>query len=186
MQAFVNTLEKKVKEYESFNSNLRKKILSLNKEIDVRDKIIFNNKQEKQDYEDKIEVCNLLILRAFDLIKTLFSKSLLNTLSLQYMNIEDMMMATLGKIIELHPSIENINLEGNNLTDEGVNNILSALCTTTGNINYINLSFNKVTIKGAWNLLRALQTRENLTNRSIKKIVLSYNLIEENDLYLKA
>ena len=178
--------EKRLKDIERLNLNARKKIEVLNKEVESKEKIISHYKQEKKEYEEKLELYSLLYLRVIDFIKNLFSKSSINTLNIHYMNLDDSFMTTLGRIIEMNPNIEAVNLEGNDITDEGLKDFGIALLNCTGNFNQINLEFNKISGKGSWEFLKTVQMRENTINKSMKKISLSYNHIEENELYIKA
>ena len=182
----LHTAEKKLKEIEKLNFNARKKISSLQKEIECKEKTISDLKLDKNVYEEKIELLSLLILRIFGFIENLFSKNSSNSISLQYMNLTDSFMPTLSRIIELSPQIEVIDLEGNEISDEGISQFTHTLSTCIGNLQQINLSFNKISAKGAWELLRALQSRESSHGKSMKCITLSYNILEEYELYLKA
>lgn len=178
--------EKKLKDVEKLNFNARKKIMTLQKELEGKDKTIGNLKADKAILEEKLDLFSLLVMRSFEFIKDLFSKTPSNSLSLQYMNIEDLFMPELGRILELNPHIEILDLEGNNITDKGIAEFLPSLLAFSGNLTRINLSFNKISANGAWDLFKTLQARENSLGKSIKKLDLSFNIFEEFEIYAKA
>ncbi|OMJ95511.1 hypothetical protein SteCoe_1109 [Stentor coeruleus] len=179
-------LEKKHKDLETRNYNARKKIESLHKDIESKDKTIENCQKDKASLHEQLELSNLLVVRLFDLLKNMFGKAQIFTLNMQYMNLDDSFLPTIFRIIEMNPNIESVNLEGNYFSDEGMKNMSVWISSCNGNLNYMNLSYNKITIEGAWELLKGFQTRENLLNKITKKVVLSYNLLEEQDLFIKA
>jgi Leucine Rich repeat len=176
-------LEKKLKDLEQANLASRKKIARLNNELDQKDKIIGQANEENKENSEKIETYNLLILRIYNFIENIYGRTPIKVINLQYMNLDDNMVQTIGKIIESNPSIETVNLEGNNITDKGVACFIDSI--SEGNLNTLNLSFNKITPQGAWDLLKAFQKREDTISKGIKKIDLSYNYFEEKELYIK-
>lgn len=184
--AAYQALEKKYKDIETRNCNARKKIESLNKDIESKDKTIENCQKCKASLQEQLELSNLLVVRLFDLFKNIFGKAQVFTLNMQYMNLEDSFLPTIFRIIDMNPSIESVNFEGNYFSDEGMKLMSAWICSCNGNLNYMNLSYNKITIEGAWELLKGFQTRENLLNKITKKVVLSYNLLEEQGLFIKA
>ncbi|CAG9328440.1 unnamed protein product [Blepharisma stoltei] len=184
-------LERKYKDLEKLHLNARNKMMGMDQKLKKAYKDIEDMKENYENSEFKIEANRTMKMKCLYLLKNLFSKTPPKVVLMKYMELEDWFMPTLCRIVELNNSIEILNLEGNLFTDKCLPALCDLISTTTGNLTKINLNFNKIGVDGAWEIMKAIQIRDentrNADNKMIKKIKLSYNLIERpNELFLKA
>lgn len=182
----ISGLEKRLKEFDRYMKNTKKKNESLSRELELKDKQIKVVSDEKNELIERIDLCTILNCRLMDLIKQIVSKDTITELNLQYMNIENSFMPVLGNILEINPHIQTVDLEGNLIGDEGVQQFAEFLSNFSGNLNTISFDMNKVTVQGVWMLIDACVKRENNVNKTMKKIRVNYNKVEQNELFIRA
>lgn len=182
----ISGLEKRLKEFDRFVTNAKKKSEGLNRELELKEKQMHLLCEEKNDLAEKLDLCTILNCRLTDFIRQILSKNPSTTLYLQYMNLENYFMPILGRILELNPQIETVDLEGNLINDAGIEQLAQFFSTCSGNLHTLILDMNKISVKGAWMLIDASIKRENNLNKSMKKISLNYNRLDQNELFIKA
>lgn len=182
----VTGLEKRLKEFDKYMKNVKKKNESLAKELELKDKQIKLINEEKTELTEKLDLCTMLNCRLMDFIKQVMSKDVSTALNLQYMNIENSFMPILGNILEINPHIQTVDLEGNLINDIGIQQFADFLSNFSGNLNTISFDMNKITTDGVWMLIEACIKRENNVNKSMKKIRVNYNKLEQNELFIRA
>lgn len=181
----IENLEKKLKDFERYNLNSKKKIEILKKEIEAKERHIGIILNEKEELNEKFDLSSILTCRLMHLLKQLFAKVSTTTLNLDYMNLENSFIPVISRVIELNPQIESVNIEGNFIDDEGISLFSEFIPTCLSNLNYLNFSLNKISSQGAWRLFSSLVERENNTGKTIKKINLSYNCFDQHDIFFK-
>ena len=185
LNQIIENLEKRLKDFERYNLNSKKKIEMLKKELEAKERHIGIILNEKEEINEKFDLSSILTCRHMHLLKQLFSKVSATTLNLEYMNLENSFIPVLSRVIELNPQIESVSVEGNFIDDEGILLFSEFIPNCLTNLNYINFSLNKISSKGAWSLFSSLVARENNTGKTIKKLVLSHNCFDQHDLFFK-
>jgi hypothetical protein len=182
----ISILEKRLKDFDRFNSNSKKKIENLSRELEAKDRHISIILNEKSEILEKLDLCSILSCRFLHLLKILFSGSPAVSLNLEYMNLENSFIPVLSKILEMNPQIEMVDLEGNFFNDEGLKEFSGFLANSAGNLHTLNFSLNKITSRGAWEVLNSAILRENSNGKNFKKIDFSYNALDENEVFIRA
>jgi ferritin-like metal-binding protein YciE len=123
-------------------------------------------------------------------IKSLFSDEKMTELRLNHLDMTDDHVFPLQKIMKNHQNIENIQLEGNLITDLGAEVIAEIIANVSGTLKVVNLNFNLITAQGAWKLVRAIAVREGKSRTfnfsRIQEVEISFNRLEShNELFVK-
>ena len=182
----ISGLEKRLKEFDRFVTNAKKKSEGLIRELEIKEKQMYLLCEEKNDLAEKLDLCTILNCRITDFIRQILSKNLSTTLNLKYMNLDNYFMPILGRILELNPQIETVDLEGNLINDTGIEQLAQFLSTCSGNLHTLILDMNKISVRGAWILIESSIKREDNQSKAMRKIGLNYNRLDQNELFIKA
>jgi hypothetical protein len=95
----------------------------------------------------------------------------LKTLSLRYCKLGNEGVTEIAKILEKNTSVENLNIEGNFITDVGIKKLALAL-KTNKSLKYLDLKYNGINRKGAQSIAEALKI-----NKTLESLDLGNNFI---------
>ena len=180
----LKNMKKKVDFYKSKYLDAENKLVHL-KEYLKKAKVLIENSDIAME---TMRSTKFAILQS---LKSLFAEEKPNSFKLNHAELTDEFTIPLKRILKLYPTIENLQLEGNLITDTGAQAISEAILSLPVSLKSINLNFNLITPKGAWQMIRSIADRQlhqkaQIPNR-FQELSLSYNKFENyNDLFVKA
>jgi hypothetical protein len=189
-QNYVHILEAKLKSLVKQHASLKSKLAITEDCLKEAKSYLVKAKTIIENNEIQIETYRSRKISLIQTLKSLFSDSKLNSLSLKYLELEDDFIEHLGKILRLNPTIEFLDLEGNKFTDKAAVELSEIIAYSPAKLSTVNLEFNFISPEGAWELLKGIRLREAkskaVTNSRISQIKLSFNkFTSDNDLFAK-
>ena len=177
--------EERIKRLESLLKNARNLTHSLEKKNQSMARLVENQKQEITNQGEKVNLYRGMKIKSLRFFKSLLDTSKTLNADCGYLELGDSFMPLLVSSLLKFSSIDTLDLEGNLITDEGVAKICELILSGPPIVK-INLSFNQISIEGAWQIVQAVLIRDANAKGDayrIRKIDLSYNQIQSNEIY---